>query len=103
LIDALTEAKHVWVCLVLSAGINAGKRLSELGIRDFIILEARDEIGGRMMTHDFNGLTIEKGANWIEGVGGKKLNPIIPIAKKIKLKTARSDFDNTTNNIYGVK
>jgi polyamine oxidase len=54
------------------------------------------------MTHDFNGLTIEKGANWIEGVGGKKLNPIIPIAKRIKLKTARSDFDNTTNNIYGV-
>lgn len=85
------------------SGINAGKRLNERGIRNIIILEARDEIGGRMMTHDFGGLTIEKGANWIEGVGGKKVNPIIPIAKRINLKNERSDFDNTTNNIYGVK
>lgn len=95
---------HVGVIIIGAgmSGINAGKRLSEKGIRNFIILEARDEIGGRMMTHDFHGLTIEKGANWIEGVGGNRLNPILPIAKKIKLKNERSDFDNTTSNIFGV-
>lgn len=102
--DEPANNPHVGVIIIGAgmSGINAGKRLSEMGIRDFIILEARDEIGGRMMTHDFNGLTIEKGANWIEGVGGNSLNPIIPIATKIKLKNARSDFDNATANIFGV-
>jgi monoamine oxidase len=77
--------------------------LSESGVKDIIILEARDEIGGRMMTHDFGGITIEKGANWIEGVNGPNVNPIIPIAKEIGLVNDRSNFDNITNNIYGAE
>lgn len=55
------------------------------------------------MTHDFNGLTIEKGANWIEGVGGPEENPIIPYAKKLNLVNTVSNFDNITNNIYTAK
>jgi monoamine oxidase len=69
------------------AGINAGKRLAEKGVKDIVILEAREQIGGRMYSHDFNGITIEKGANWIEGVGGKLLNPIIPSLKRLASST----------------
>ena len=84
-------------------GITAGKTLSENGVQDLIILEARDEIGGRMMTHDFEGIIIEKGANWIEGVNGPQVNPIIPIAKEINLINDYSNFENITNNIYGAE
>jgi len=85
------------------AGVKAGQRLAEKGITDLIILEARDEIGGRMMTHNFNGIIVEKGANWIEGVGGPELNPLLPIAKKLKLINTLSVFDNATYNIYDAK
>lgn len=85
------------------SGINAGKRLAEKGVKDFIILEAREQIGGRMYSHNFNGITIEKGANWIEGVGGKMENPIIPIADKINLINDESNFDNVTSNFYDQK
>lgn len=56
-----------------------------------------------MHSHDFNGIAIEKGANWIEGVGGKLLNPIIPLAEEIGLINDVSNFDNTTNNIFDQK
>ncbi|KAG0597932.1 hypothetical protein M758_12G031200 [Ceratodon purpureus] len=82
------------------SGINAGKRLVEKGVTDIIILEAREQIGRRMYSHDFNGITIEKGANWIEGTGGGLQNPILPIAEAIGLIYDVSNFDNTTNNVF---
>ena len=33
------------------------------------ILEANDYIGGRMRKHTFAGQTIERGANWVHGLG----------------------------------
>ncbi|KAG0555932.1 hypothetical protein KC19_11G013800 [Ceratodon purpureus] len=102
-VSATVKATRVSVIIIGAgmSGITAGKTLSENGVKDLLILEARDEIGGRMMTHDFGGITIEKGANWIEGVNGPNVNPIIPIAKEIGLVNDRSDFENITNNIYG--
>ena len=84
-------------------GITAGKRLVEKGVTDILYLEGRDEIGGRMSTHNFNGIIIERGANWIEGVGGPELNPLIPLARKINLINTYSKFDNVSNNIYDAK
>ncbi|GJN08801.1 hypothetical protein PR202_ga26757 [Eleusine coracana subsp. coracana] len=45
------------------SGISAGKRLSDAGITDLLILEATDHIGGRMHKQNFAGINVEVGAN----------------------------------------
>ena len=65
------------------SGIAAAKTLSDHGIKDFIILEGTDRIGGRMRKMEFHNTTIELGANWIQGVKG---NPIENLALKCGLK-----------------
>ena len=47
---------------------SCSQTLSDNGVTNFVILEARDEIGGRMRVADFAGVEIELGANWIQGV-----------------------------------
>ena len=40
------------------------------------IIEANNYIGGRMCKAQFANETIEMGANWVHGLGWKKVNPI---------------------------
>jgi polyamine oxidase len=70
------------------------------GVDDFLILEATDRIGGRMRHMEFEGYTIELGANWIEGVGGEKQNPIWALAKEHNLTISYADFDHVFANTY---
>ena len=53
------------------AGVVAARTLHEQGIDDFMILEARPELGGRLMSHEFgmdgNRWMVEVGANWVQG------------------------------------
>jgi hypothetical protein len=87
-----------------NAGISAGKRLSEAGITDLLILEATDHVGGRMHKQNFAGINVEVGANWVEGVNGGKMNPIWPIVNStLKLRNFRSDFDYLSQNVYKEK
>uniref|UniRef100_A0A0A8ZGC7 Pao1 n=1 Tax=Arundo donax TaxID=35708 RepID=A0A0A8ZGC7_ARUDO len=83
------------------SGISAGKRLWDAGVRDLLILEATERVGGRMHKHNFGGINVEIGANWVEGVGGDQVNPIWPIVNStLKLKNYRSDFDSVVGNVY---
>ncbi|RLN43508.1 polyamine oxidase-like [Panicum miliaceum] len=83
------------------SGISAGKRLSDAGITDLLILEATDHVGGRMRKQNFAGINVEVGANWVEGVNGGKMNPIWPIVNStLKLRNFRSDFDHLAQNVY---
>ncbi|KAF9606228.1 hypothetical protein IFM89_023811 [Coptis chinensis] len=82
------------------SGISAAKRLSDAGIKDILILEATDRIGGRIHKTNFAGLSVEMGANWVEGVNGKEVNPIWTMVNKLKLKTYFSDYENLTANTY---
>lgn len=51
------------------SGVMAARELQRAGIQDYLLVEARDELGGRLMSHTFDdGLTVELGANWIEGL-----------------------------------
>lgn len=44
-----------------------------------------------------NGVRIELGPNWVQGLGeGKTQNPIYTLALKDNLRTVFSDFDNLT-------
>ena len=84
-------------------GISAGKRLSEAGITDLVILEATDRIGGRIHKTQFAGVNVEMGANWVEGVNGDEMNPIWTMANGtggLNLRTFRSDFDHLAKNTY---
>jgi polyamine oxidase len=89
--------------LAVLVGISAGKRLSEAGITDFVILEATDRMGGRIHKTEFAGVNVEMGANWVEGVNGDEMNPIWNMANGtggLNLRTFRSDFNHLSSNTY---
>eukprot|EP00588_Corethron_pennatum_P033040 CAMPEP_0194346556 /NCGR_PEP_ID=MMETSP0171-20130528/105495_1 /TAXON_ID=218684 /ORGANISM="Corethron pennatum, Strain L29A3" /LENGTH=555 /DNA_ID=CAMNT_0039113699 /DNA_START=175 /DNA_END=1842 /DNA_ORIENTATION=- len=49
-----------------ASGVSAAKVLYDAGI-DFIMVEAKDTVGGRFQDTQFAGYTIEEGASWIHG------------------------------------
>jgi polyamine oxidase len=79
------------------AGIIAARTLAAQGITDFLIIEARAELGGRMRSTTFGApnrqFTVELGANWIHGTQEEDgpANPIFELACKHSLKTVKSD------------
>ncbi|GAV88458.1 Amino_oxidase domain-containing protein [Cephalotus follicularis] len=82
------------------SGISAARLLAENGIEDVVILEASDRIGGRIRKESFGGVSIELGAGWIAGVGGKESNPVWELASQSSLRTCFSDYSNARFNIY---
>ncbi|OSC98381.1 amine oxidase [Trametes coccinea BRFM310] len=77
------------------AGVIAARTLHEQGIEDFIIIEARNELGGRMMSHRLGDeWTVEVGANWVQGTqtGDGPANPIWTLAKKHHISLHSSDY-----------
>ena len=83
--------------LILGGGVTgviAARTLHEAGIDDFLLIEARDELGGRMQTAPFAGEIIEQGPNWIQGTqtDDGPANPIFVLAQKHKLKTQFNDW-----------
>ena len=88
-------SKHHKV-LILGGGVTgviAARTLHQNGIDDFLIVEARHELGGRMMSHTFAGKTIELGANWIQGTqtGNGPANPIFELATKHNITSQSND------------
>ncbi|XP_022632810.1 polyamine oxidase 1 isoform X1 [Vigna radiata var. radiata] len=82
------------------SGISAAKVLAENGIKDLVILEASDRIGGRIRKENFGGVSVELGAGWIVGVGGKESNPVWELANEFGLRTYFADYSNVRYNIY---
>jgi len=81
------------------AGVIAARTLHENGIDDFVIVEARDELGGRMQTQTFGkaggkSYIIERGPNWIQGTqeGDGPANPIYALAEKHGLQTQYNEW-----------
>lgn len=80
------------------AGITAARTLHDQGISDFLVVEARLELGGRLISHTFGEPgrqhTIELGANWVQGTstGDGPENPVWTLAKKHNLDTRFSSY-----------
>ncbi|XP_039120475.1 polyamine oxidase 1-like [Dioscorea cayenensis subsp. rotundata] len=97
---AMAKSPSVIIVGAGMSGISAAKTLSDAGITDLTILEATGRIGGRMYKVPFAGLQVEKGANWVEGVGGKELNPMWKMAQELHLRNFESNYDNISANCY---
>ena len=59
------------------SGLAAASHLTAAGVVDFKLLEARNRLGGRIVTFQIGGQKAELGANWIHGVLG---NPLYELA-----------------------
>ena len=70
--------------IIIGAGVSGLTIASKLRSDDYLILEARDRIGGRVLTNDNN---IDDGAAWMHGLVGNPLakllsdDDLIPVAK----------------------
>src|SRR5829696_5942578 len=58
------EEREVVVVGAGVAGLTAASRLASAGV-DVVVLEARDRVGGRLLTEDAGGLELELGGQWI--------------------------------------
>ena len=79
-IDGNELADNYCKCLIIGGGISglsAASHLTAAGIVDFKLLEARNRLGGRIVTFQIGGMKAELGANWIHGVLG---NPLYELA-----------------------
>ncbi|KAI9270303.1 hypothetical protein EDC94DRAFT_512694 [Helicostylum pulchrum] len=70
------------------SGISAALNLTASGISDFMMVEARDILGGRAQNAPFADINVELGCNWVQGLG---TNPINQLAIKYNLSTTFSD------------
>jgi polyamine oxidase len=88
------------------AGIIAARSLKQQGIDDFLIVEARSELGGRLHSTLFGApgkqKTIELGANWVQGTqtGRGLANPIWELTKKHKVQTVNNDWNNISTSPF---
>lgn len=57
-------AKNIVIIGAGAAGISAAVKLNKNGLRNVIILEASDRIGGRIHTTLFGNNTVDLGAQW---------------------------------------
>ncbi len=60
------------------AGLTAASELSSRGYR-VKVLEARERVGGRVWSADFQGQTVDLGAQWLEGTLG---NPLVDLCER---------------------
>jgi len=91
------SADEVADVLILGAGmsgVSAARVLHDTGY-SFLLLEGRDEIGGRVRNHRWGEVPIELGANWISGARWPKgEHPMWSLAQQAKLQ-GRWDGFNT--------
>ncbi|MCB9532185.1 MAG: FAD-dependent oxidoreductase [Myxococcales bacterium] len=68
------------------AGLTAARSLAMAG-RDVVVVEARDRVGGRVHSVDFDGTPLDLGAAWVHGTRG---NPLTALASSLGIEL-RSD------------
>jgi monoamine oxidase len=92
------SSPHHYKVIIIGAGVaglEAAHYLQEHGIKDFIILEARDHIGGRAATANlWNNTDIALGATWIEG--GIAQNPIMKLVNDWKIEVQPANYEKTS-------
>ena len=91
-LHAATIKTKVLVLGAGAAGVGFANRLLEKGQTDFMVLEAKNVIGGRLRDTKFGNLTIQEGAGWIHGAGSG--NPFSVLKAKTGLKTVPDNYND---------
>jgi phytoene dehydrogenase-like protein len=73
------------------AGLSAASYLLQNGVTDVTILEARDQIGGRLQVQEHNGHHLHMGAQWVHGVCEE--NSMFKLAEKHDLLNQNMERD----------
>jgi monoamine oxidase len=68
------------------AGLAAARHLQMIG-QSFVMLEARNRIGGRAWTQDLMGVPVDRGAHWLHSA---EINPLVDFAKSRNLSLTPS-------------
>jgi polyamine oxidase len=102
---SVSDSKHYHKVLILGggvAGVIAARTLHQNGIDDFLIVDALDELGGRLMSQSFAGKTMELGASWVQGTqtGNGPANPIFELVKKHNITTQFNDWFGSISTRY---
>ena len=84
------QGKKVLIIGAGIAGLAAGKKLKSRGF-EVEILEAQNEIAGRLRTNRSLGLAFDQGASWIHG---SRNNPITDLARQAGMNTSPTDDDS---------
>jgi len=75
------------------AGLSAARRLVDRG-RSVVVLEARDRVGGRTLTRNVNGASLDVGGQWI----GPTQDKMAALARELGVGTFKTY--NEGNNLY---
>jgi monoamine oxidase len=72
------------------AGLTAARRLRQAGVRDVVVLEARDRVGGRTYTKTVHGIPVDVGGQWIKtktSAYGRAQDFLVKLAKETGVDT----------------
>lgn len=78
------------------AGLAAAQRLHELGVRDVIVLDALNRVGGRVHTIDHSDYLLELGAQWLHGADEN------PLYQWLTEKSMLDDFEDASLSFEGL-
>jgi polyamine oxidase len=93
---AVSGARAAAPMLVLGAGISglaAARRLKERGFTNVTVLEARDRIGGRIVTDRSTGTPFDLGAAWVH-YANDPTNPLLGMVKAAGLSPRATNWDS---------
>ena len=78
------------------AGLGAARKLSESGITDFLILEQRDRVGGRLQEAEFGGGIVQLGPQWVffvdQSVPEEDQQPLWPLIQRCNVSLRDPPF-----------
>lgn len=80
------------------AGLTAARDLHRAGCESFVVLEARDRVGGRTLNHDLgNGVVSEAGGQWI----GPSQTAIFDLARELGVDTFPTYYQGKSVYLVG--
>lgn len=92
-----SEANKKAKVLILGAGlsgITAAKMLLGNNIKEFYVLEGQDYIGGRIHALQFEGVTVETGANWLHFLDDEDTTPLVKRMEEAEIGGVPSNYSD---------